>query len=305
MNKLITLLIVLLTVSACSGSTDETPEAPIDVLTAIDTGTAEGLKEKSSPTPIPSIIPTPILISTPIAKKSHTLDSNNLVKKTPGNNQQKIGKPKDNYSCNINSDGYCIFSGNPHKTGLEPGTKNIVDLEGNFLFYLNESISINSLNQHLNAKGTPAAEGDELIKYSEMILTNDEKSFHKVMAIMFPIRNALMYDISEMTQYRWDQLVNELEKRKIKDSSFLEGSTPKDNYYGRQGIFELAKNPNGRDIHHDVMKFLEESGLYLLCHVTSNEFNQMLQDTHPENHNPCQDAKIVSKIPFEIVTFAP
>ena len=68
--------------------------------------------------------------------------------------------------------------------------------------------------------------------------------------------------------------------------------------YGRQGVFDLAKSPGRRNIHHDVMKFLEESGLYLLCHVTSDDFNQMLQDTHPEGHAPCEDAAIAIKIPF-------
>ena len=46
------------------------------------------------------------------------------------------------------------------------------------------------------------------------------------------------------------------------------------------------------------MKFLEESGLYLLCHVTSEEFALMLQETHPEGHNPCEDAGIETRFPF-------
>ena len=86
--------------------------------------------------------------------------------------------------------------------------------------------------------------------------------------------------------------------RGIKDATFVGGATPRDNYYGRQGIFDLAKNPKGKDIHHDVMKFLEEAGLYLLCHVTSNDFGQMLRDTHPEGHDPCEDAGIALKLPF-------
>ena len=46
------------------------------------------------------------------------------------------------------------------------------------------------------------------------------------------------------------------------------------------------------------MKFLEESGLYLLCHVTSDDFNQSLKDNHPEGHDACADAGIETKIPF-------
>jgi hypothetical protein len=159
-------------------------------------------------------------------------------------------------------------------------------------------VAINHLGDVLSAKGTPAFDGDRLAKMSLNEMTKDEKAFHNVMAVMFPIRNALMYDIGQVTNQEWNALVKELEERQIKEKTFTDGPTPRDNYYSRQDIYNLARNPNGRDIHHDVMKFLEESGLYLLCHVTSNEFNQILQDSHPEGHNPCGDAGIAEKIPF-------
>jgi hypothetical protein len=206
--------------------------------------------------------------------------------------------PEDNYACNIDSAGYCIFSGTPHQTGLRPGTEDIVDREETFLFLVAEAVAANASGEILTAKGTPAFDGDDMIKSSPDGLSADEKSFHKVMAIMFPIRNALMYDIADLTQAQWDGLVSELTSRKIKDTTFTDGDTPKDNYYGRQGIYDLAKSPDGKDIHHEVMKFLEESGLYLLCHVTSDEFNQMLKDTHPEGHDPCSDAGITMNVPF-------
>jgi len=49
------------------------------------------------------------------------------------------------------------------------------------------------------------------------------------------------------------------------------------------------------------MRFLEESSIYLLCHVTSDNFNKMLKDTHPEGHDPCKDAILGSKIPFKLL----
>ena len=58
-------------------------------------------------------------------------------------------------------------------------------------------------------------------------MSEDEKAFHKVMAIMFPIRNALMYDISSVTQDQWNELVNELAIRGIKETTFTDGQTPK------------------------------------------------------------------------------
>lgn len=207
-------------------------------------------------------------------------------------------QPADNYACEIDDAGYCIFTGTPHQTGLKPETDDIVDRDGNFLFHMNEALAANASGEVLEAKGTPAADGDDLIESSQDGLADDEKAFHQVMAIMFPIRNALMYDIPDLTQEQWEALVAELALRGIKDTTYTDGATPQDNYYGRQGVFDLAKNPEGNDIHHAVMKFLEEAGLYLLCHVTSADFNAMLEETHPEGHDPCAEADIATKISF-------
>ena len=208
------------------------------------------------------------------------------------------GKQVDRYACEINSDGFCIFTGDPHQLILEPGTDKIVNLKGEFVFNLNEAVAVNKSGEILEAKGTPAFDGDTLIKMSKEKMSEDEKSFHKVMTIMFPIRNALMYNVKNLSKDAWSLLVEELTKRGIKNKTFLEGRTPKDNYYGTEGIFDLVQNPRGQDIHHDVMKFLEEAGLYLLCHVTSDEFNNYLKETHPEGHDACKEAILVSKVPF-------
>ena len=208
------------------------------------------------------------------------------------------GKPEDRYACVISSDGYCIFTGKPHETGLKQGTDEVLDRDGNFLYSVNQAVAASSSGEILKATGRPAFDGDDLIAHSQDGMTGDEKAFHKVMAIMFPIRNALMYDIATLTGPDWDELVKDLAEREIKETTYTDGATPRDNYYGRQGVFGLAKNPDGKDIHHEVMRFLEEAGLYLLCHVTSDGFNQILKDTHPEGHDPCKDAGIITKIPF-------
>ena len=216
----------------------------------------------------------------------------------PPKGPDKGGRVEDRYACVIGPNGYCIFTGRPHETGLKQGTDEVLDRDGNFLYSVNEAVAASSSGEILKATGRPAFDGDDLIESSQDGMTGDEKAFHKVMAIMFPIRNALMYDIATVTQSEWDELVKDLAKRAIKETTYTDGATPRDNYYGRQGVFGLAKNPEGKDIHHEVMRFLEEAGLYLLCHVTSDEFNQILKDTHPEGHDPCEDARIITKIPF-------
>ena len=216
----------------------------------------------------------------------------------PPKGPDKGGRIENRYACEIGPNGYCIFTGRPHETGLKQGTDEVLDRDGNFLYFVNEAVAASSSGEMLKATGRPAFDGDDLIESSQDGMTGDEKAFHKVMAIMFPIRNALMYDIATVTQSGWDELVKDLAQRAIKETTYTDGVTPRYNYYGRQGVFGLAKNPEGKDIHHEVMRFLEEAGLYLLCHVTSNEFNQILKDTHPEGHDPCEDARIITKIPF-------
>ncbi len=216
----------------------------------------------------------------------------------PPKGPDKGGRIEDRYACVIGPNGYCIFTGRPHETGLKQGTDEVLDRGGNYLYSMNEAVAARSSGEILKATGRPAFNGDDLIESSQDGMTGDEKAFHKVMAIMFPIRNALMYDIATVTQPEWDELVKDLAKRAIKETTYTDGVTPRDNYYGRQGVFGLAKNPEGKDIHHEVMRFLEEAGLYLLCHVTSDEFNHILKDMHPEGHDPCEDARIITKIPF-------
>jgi Tol biopolymer transport system component len=63
MNKIITLLVVVLTVVACGGTTAEAPEVSIGVQATIDAGKAEGLKEKPEPTA--TLIPKPTATGTP------------------------------------------------------------------------------------------------------------------------------------------------------------------------------------------------------------------------------------------------
>jgi len=208
------------------------------------------------------------------------------------------GRPPDRYACIINSAGHCIFTGTPHQTGLEPGTNNITDRTGNVLFSMNEAIASNVTGEPLMPSGRPAFDGDEMIAFNTNNMSEDEKAFHRTMAIMFPIRNTLMYDIAQATNNDWNMLVEELTLRDIKQTTYTGGPTPKDNFYSTTGIFELAKQPNNKDIHHDIMKFLEESGLYLLCHVTSDAFNAYLQQSHPQGHDPCKDANISTKIGY-------
>ena len=130
-----------------------------------------------------------------------TASTAQISQPTPVQPPRQGGRPEDKYSCAINSGGYCIFSGTPHRTGLNPNTEDIVNADEVFLFTMNEAVAVNSSGEILQARGTPASNGDELVRYLEGEMTDDEKAFHRVIAVMLPVRNALMYDISEGTVF--------------------------------------------------------------------------------------------------------
>jgi hypothetical protein len=88
-----------------------------------------------------------------------------------------------------------------------------------FFFFCGGSGGCEFIGQTLEAGGRPAFDGDELARSVEDGMSGDEKAFHKMMAIMFPIRNALMYDIADLSQDKWDELIAELSKRGIKETS--------------------------------------------------------------------------------------
>ena len=90
-----------------------------------------------------------------------------------------------------------------------------------FFFWSQEALATDTSGNVLEARVKPVSDGDELIKSSQENLTDDEIAFHKVMAIMYPIRNALMYDIAELTQIKWDTLIEELTREKLKKRLLL------------------------------------------------------------------------------------
>jgi len=112
----------------------------------------------------------------PRAEDSETMD--------PANSNNGESETTDPKICNLNAAGFCIFSGSPHETGLGPATNNVVDRNGNFLFLIGEAAAANAAGEILQARGTPAADGDDLIQHSQDNMTDVEKAFHKVMDII-------------------------------------------------------------------------------------------------------------------------
>lgn len=180
-----------------------------------------------------------------------------------------LGGHVDNYACNINNQGYCIFTGTPHN--LDPsattfGFEVIVDADGTII----------------NPQGKPFQDGYTLTSALEQITDPDYLAYVEVFKIMAPIRDALMYDIDALDEETWATVSRPLKENGIKlESKHLDSTDRRAWEYGIDDIYHLAKSPNDKDIHHEVMKFLEESELALKCQWLTIDL------TNPEGINPC------------------
>lgn len=199
---------------------------------------------------------------------------------TTNNSQTSSNKPSppsgnstghvDNFACNINSAGFCIFTGSPHSidTSIQPAM--VTDQDG----------------KQVKVQGKPFQDGYKLTRTEMEITDSNEKGYIEVFKIMAPIRDALMYNIETLQEAGFTTLTSELTKLNIKtESQNLDSKIPKDKIYGTNDIFNLAKKPNGKDIHHEVMKYLEEAELELKCHKTTSDL------TNPEGIDPCKEIR--------------
>ena len=71
----------------------------------------------------------------------------------PPKGPDKGGKIEDRYACVIGPNGYCIFTGRPHETGLKQGTDEVLDRDGNYLYSVNEAVAASSAGEILKARG--------------------------------------------------------------------------------------------------------------------------------------------------------
>jgi len=179
------------------------------------------------------------------------------------------GGQVDTYACEISDEGYCVFTGSPHR--LDPdatslGRQHVVDIDG----------------AAVRPGGRPFQDGYTLAATDEAVIDNDALAYVEVFKVMAPIRDALMYDIAHTRPEAWAELTTTLRDAGIKlESEALDSPIPPKRSYGIDDVYALARNPEGADIHHPVMKFLEESELELKCQWMEMSL------VNPEGHDPC------------------
>ncbi|CAE6942844.1 unnamed protein product [Symbiodinium natans] len=131
---------------------------------------------------------------------------------------------------------------------------------------------VNSQGQDLAVTPKPWTEGDVLVA-SSTALTGDLLNYVKAFEMIAPLRDAMMYNPSFVTTdaTMWAKLTKPLADCQVKtaDTTATHGTVTM-TVYGTDGIYALMKNPNGVDIHHSVLQYLEEGAIDLVCQMTTS-----------------------------------
>ncbi len=136
-------------------------------------------------------------------------------------------------------------------------------------------------------QGRPIQSGYRLVLLERSVEDKDKRAYAQVFSIMAPIRDALIYRLEKTSPEQWKKLTAILENNQIKTKQWLEGATPKDNYYSSQGIFEhlrgryagktsgtsLPGNTYAERDYRAMMKYLDEAELELKWLTFSSGFD--------------------------------
>lgn len=141
----------------------------------------------------------------------------------------------------------------------------------------NEVVDVNGIVKA--PTGAPLQEGDTLRSVAEEVTDHNSVAYAQIASLMMPIRDALMCDITTISNSDWQALTEVLDLNNIKTTQDLSG-TPPEQFYSSDGIFDHLQD--GADFH-PMMKYLEEAELELKC-LAFVDFDF----TNPEGDNHCE-----------------
>lgn len=167
----------------------------------------------------------------------------------------------------LSSENLCYFAASSSNTaGASPhnidralaadGRRQVVDVTGS----------------QLQVTPKPWTQGDTL-SAATADLSADLIAYSQAFELVAPLRDVMMYApalvSSNVTQ--WARLTKVFVDCQIKahDETFAKPDGSEGIAYSVDNVYELLKDPDGQDIHHSVLQFLEEGTIDLVCLMTS------------------------------------
>lgn len=114
----------------------------------------------------------------------------------------------------------------------------------------------------LSVSPKPWVNGDKLACSSDPVTGDKWNGFAHIFELMAPLRDMMMYDPGALDADTWAKYTRALTDCNQKTVNYdREGGTP----YSTSQVYEYVKDPQGKDIHHPVLQYMEEGSIDLVC----------------------------------------
>jgi len=118
----------------------------------------------------------------------------------------------------------------------------------------------------------PWANGDSLVGTDDPVTGDLWSGYTLIFELVAPLRDMMMYNPSALTADVWAKYTRALTDCNVKTEDLrelLERGGGK--AFSTSQVYEYMKNPNGQDIHHFILQYLEEGTIELVCLSTDLE----------------------------------
>ena len=119
----------------------------------------------------------------------------------------------------------------------------------------------------LSVSPKPWVNGDTLAPSADAV-TGDVWSYSLVFELMAPLRDMMMYNPTPLIQDEnlWKLYTRALTDCNSKTEDYNRGNGSP---FSTAQVYEYLKDPNGQDIHHFILQYLEEGSIDLVCLSTN------------------------------------
>ena len=127
-------------------------------------------------------------------------------------------------------------------------------------------------SQILGTSPLPWANGDRLVSSGTTKISGDDWSgYTLIFELMAPLRDMMMYRPDDLDQETWDKWTRALTDCNAKTVDYEESRGGAQ--LSTKQVYDVMKNPNYKDVHHNLLQYLEEGSIDLVCLSTDLEMS--------------------------------
>jgi len=126
----------------------------------------------------------------------------------------------------------------------------------------------------LGASPLPWTNGDRLVGTDEKVSGDDWNGYTLIFELMAPLRDMMMFtpDVLIQNEELWNMYTRALTDCNAKTEDYV-ASRAGGIQYSTSQIYDIMSDPKNKDIHHNVLQFLEEGSIDLVCLSTDLEMD--------------------------------